>query len=105
MRDNGVRISIHVDRGIRPPRNAERPKQECKIDMKRLVRDILAWAYSIYDMSASVQESKTTDLPSAKAIRVGGHVIPGPAVVVNPSLRVKFLGFGEGHWVLGYSPR
>ena len=107
MRDNGVRISIRVDRCIRSLHNTERPKQEGKIDMERRVRDMLSWAYSIYDVSGSVWESTLDDgynLPSAKAKRIGGNV-PGPAVVVNPSLRVKFLGFGEGYRVSRYSPR
>ena len=97
-------MSIHVDRRIRSFHNAERPKQECKIDMQRLVRNVLSWAYSIGDVGSGIKDDGY-NLPSAKTIRIGGHVVPDPAVVVKPSLRVKYLRVWKGDRVLRYSPR
>lgn len=46
MRDDPVRIIVHVDRRIRALHDTERPEQQRKIDIQRVVGEMLPRAYS-----------------------------------------------------------
>ena len=107
MGNNPIRMPSRVDRCIHALHNMERPKQECKIDVQRLICDMLSWAYSVDDtdwFGPGIQYDRD-NVPSAKAIWERGHIVPEQAVVVNPSLGVEFLGFWEDLRVSRDSPR
>jgi hypothetical protein len=44
------------------------------------------------------------DLPTTKAISEETQIIAQPARFVNPTLRIKLLGFREDIWIIGDSP-
>ena len=66
-----------------------------------------SWAYPIDDLvkTGSGVQYGSYNLPSAKAECERGHVAPELAIVVNPSLGVKFLGIRKGLGISRYSPR